>query len=83
MVLQVVNNFDWYRDMTFLGFLRDVGKHARMGTMLNKDSVKTRLAGDAGMSFTEFTYQLLQVHFSCAYPPLARRYCTYPSSTAT
>jgi tyrosyl-tRNA synthetase len=46
--------------MTFLGFLRDVGKHARMGTMLNKDSVKSRLA-DTGMSFTEFSYQLLQV----------------------
>lgn len=61
MVVQVVNNFDWYQDMTFLGFLRDVGKHARMGTMLNKDSVKTRLAGDTGMSFTEFSYQLLQV----------------------
>ena len=47
--------------MTFLDFLRDVGKFARMGTMLNKDSVKTRLAGDVGMSFTEFSYQLLQV----------------------
>jgi tyrosyl-tRNA synthetase len=60
LILQVVNNYDWYRDMTFLGFLRDVGKHARMGTMLNKDSVKSRLA-DTGMSFTEFSYQLLQV----------------------
>ena len=58
---QVVNNYDWYREMTFLGFLRDVGKHARMGTMLNKDSVKSRLTNDTGMSFTEFSYQLLQV----------------------
>jgi tyrosyl-tRNA synthetase len=60
----VVNNYDWYRDMSFLGFLREVGKHARMGTMLNKDSVKSRLASDAGMSFTEFSYQLLQVRIS-------------------
>ena len=58
--LQVVNNYDWYKGVTFLGFLRDVGKYARMGTMLNKDSVRTRLASEAGMSFTEFTYQLLQ-----------------------
>ena len=65
VMLQVVNNFEWYRDMSFLGFLRDVGKHARMGTMLNKDSVKSRLAGDAGMSFTEFSYQLLQVCSAC------------------
>eukprot|EP00892_Ulva_mutabilis_P008830 jgi/Ulvmu1/6319/UM029_0027.1 len=58
--VKVVNNYDWYRGVSFLAFLRDVGKYARMGTMLNKDSVRTRLASDAGMSFTEFTYQLLQ-----------------------
>jgi tyrosyl-tRNA synthetase len=46
--------------MKLLDFLRDVGKLARMGTMLNKDSVKSRLDSDSGMSYTEFTYQLLQ-----------------------
>jgi len=63
----LLNNIDWFGKMGFLEFLRDVGKYARMGTMLNKDSVKTRLDGD-GMSFTEFSYQLLQgydfVHLS-------------------
>jgi tyrosyl-tRNA synthetase len=58
--VQVLNNYDWYANMTFLGFLREVGKFARMGTMLNKDSVKTRLESESGMSFTEFSYQLLQ-----------------------
>lgn len=47
--------------MGFLTFLRDVGKYARVGTMLSKDSVKTRLNSDTGISFTEFSYQLLQV----------------------
>lgn len=56
---KMLNNLDWFGGMGFLEFLRDVGKYARMGTMLGKDSVRTRLDGD-GMSFTEFTYQLLQ-----------------------
>jgi tyrosyl-tRNA synthetase len=56
---KVLNNYDWYRDMNAISFLRNVGKHFRMGTMLAKDSVKSRLEGD-GMSFTEFSYQLLQ-----------------------
>jgi tyrosyl-tRNA synthetase len=63
----LLNNLEWFAGMGFLEFLRDVGRFARMGTMLNKDSVKTRLDGD-GMSFTEFSYQLLQgydlVHLS-------------------
>lgn len=46
--------------MSFLDFLRDVGKFARMGTMLAKDSVRSRLDSEQGMSYTEFTYQLLQ-----------------------
>eukprot|EP00242_Pyramimonas_sp_CCMP2087_P001523 CAMPEP_0198226724 /NCGR_PEP_ID=MMETSP1445-20131203/106349_1 /TAXON_ID=36898 /ORGANISM="Pyramimonas sp., Strain CCMP2087" /LENGTH=383 /DNA_ID=CAMNT_0043906595 /DNA_START=140 /DNA_END=1287 /DNA_ORIENTATION=- len=66
----LLNNLEWFAGMGFLEFLRDVGKFARMGTMLNKDSVKTRLDGD-GMSFTEFSYQLLQgydfVHLSRTY----------------
>ena len=56
----VMNNLDWFGSMGFLEFLRDAGKHARVGTMMAKDSVKTRLESDQGMSFTEFTYQLLQ-----------------------
>jgi tyrosyl-tRNA synthetase len=57
--VKVLNNYDWYRDMSAISFLRNVGKHFRMGSMLAKDSVKSRLDGD-GMSFTEFSYQLLQ-----------------------
>ena len=56
----VLNNLDWFGGMGFLEFLREVGKHARVGTMLAKDSVQTRLSSDSGISFTEFTYQLLQ-----------------------
>lgn len=56
----MLNNLDWIGQMSFLDFLRVVGKHARMSTMLAKDSVKTRLESDSGMSYTEFTYQLLQ-----------------------
>jgi|TARA_B110000003_G_scaffold276578_1_gene324120 tyrosyl-tRNA synthetase len=58
--LIVVNNVDWYADMSFLDFLRDVGKYSRLGTMLAKDSVKSRLSSESGISFTEFAYQLLQ-----------------------
>ncbi|MBT3193525.1 MAG: tyrosine--tRNA ligase [Verrucomicrobia bacterium] len=57
---KIVNNHTWFKDFTFIEFLRDVGKHFRMGSMLNKDSVRSRLDSDAGMSFTEFSYQLLQ-----------------------
>jgi tyrosyl-tRNA synthetase len=59
---KIVNNFDWYRDMNVLSFLRDVGKHFRLGTMLSKESVRSRMERDdnAGMSFTEFSYQALQ-----------------------
>ena len=55
---EVVNNFDWFRDFSFLDFIRDVGKHITINYMLAKDSVKKRL--DSGMSFTEFSYQLVQ-----------------------
>lgn len=55
---KVVNNIDWFKDMTFLQFIRDVGKHITVNNMMSKDSVKNRLEG--GMSFTEFTYQLVQ-----------------------
>jgi tyrosyl-tRNA synthetase len=56
----VVNNADWFGAYSFIAFLRDVGKHFRMGSMLSKDSVRSRLTSEAGMSFTEFSYQVLQ-----------------------
>ena len=58
--VSVLNNYDWFKEITFLEFLRVVGKHARLGSMLSKDSVRSRLESDAGLSFTEFSYQLLQ-----------------------
>ncbi|MGG9972825.1 tyrosine--tRNA ligase [Ferruginibacter sp. SUN002] len=57
---EMVNNYDWFKDFSFLDFIRDVGKHITVNYMMSKDSVKKRLEGDAGMSFTEFTYQLVQ-----------------------
>ncbi len=57
---EMVNNYDWFRDMRFLNFIRDVGKHITVNYMMAKDSVKKRLEGETGMSFTEFTYQLVQ-----------------------
>ena len=57
---QMVNNYDWFKDFTFLNFIRDVGKHITVNYMMAKDSVKNRINGDTGMSFTEFTYQLVQ-----------------------
>ena len=54
----VVNNFDWFKNLNFLDFIRDVGKHITLNYMMSKDSVKNRL--EAGMSFTEFSYQLVQ-----------------------
>lgn len=58
----MVNNYDWMKEFSFLDFIRDVGKHITVNYMMAKDSVKKRLTGDAkeGMSFTEFTYQLVQ-----------------------
>ncbi|BDC99229.1 tyrosine--tRNA ligase [Persicobacter psychrovividus] len=58
----LVNNYDWMKDFSFLDFARDIGKHITVNYMMSKDSVKKRLTGEArdGMSFTEFTYQLLQ-----------------------
>ena len=56
----MVNNYDWFRNMTFLDFIRDIGKHITVNYMSSKDSVKKRLDGENGMSFTEFTYQLVQ-----------------------
>lgn len=57
---EMVNNYDWFKQMQFLHFIRDTGKHITVNYMMAKDSVKKRLEGEAGMSFTEFTYQLIQ-----------------------
>lgn len=57
---RLVNNYDWTRDLTLLDFLRDVGKHATVNQMVAKDSVRSRMAGDQGISYTEFSYMLLQ-----------------------
>jgi len=59
---ELVNNYDWMKDFSFLGFIRDVGKHITVNYMMAKDSVKKRITGEDsdGMSFTEFTYQLVQ-----------------------
>jgi tyrosyl-tRNA synthetase len=71
---QMVNNYDWFKNYNFLEFIRDVGKHITVNYMMAKDSVKNRLSGDTGMSFTEFSYQLVQgydfyylwKHYNCA-----------------
>jgi tyrosyl-tRNA synthetase len=67
----LVNNLDWTAQMSALDFLRDVGKHFRVGTMIKKDIVATRLNSDAGISYTEFSYQVLQ---GMDYLELFRRY---------
>ena len=70
---RLVNNYDWTHDVTLLEFLRDVGKHATVNQMVAKDSVRSRMSSDQGISFTEFSYMLLQAfdfwwqfeHFDC------------------
>ena len=57
---EMANNYDWFKDFSFLTFIREVGKHITVNYMMAKDSVKKRLEGETGMSFTEFTYQLVQ-----------------------
>ncbi len=56
----MVNNYDWFKDLSFLDFIRDVGKHITVNYMMAKESVKQRIEGETGISFTEFTYQLIQ-----------------------
>lgn len=71
---RIVNNLDWTGNVSVIDFLRDLGKHFRMGTMLSKDIVARRLASEEGLSFTEFSYQILQAN---DYLELYRRYgCT-------
>lgn len=57
---EIVNNYDWFKNISFLDFIRDTGKHITVNYMMSKDSVKKRLEGNNGMSFTEFSYQLIQ-----------------------
>lgn len=57
---EMVNNLDWTEGLSAIDFLRDIGKHYRIGTMLKKDAVSARLNSDAGISYTEFSYQILQ-----------------------
>ena len=57
---ELVNNYDWFKTISFLDFIRDAGKHITVNYMMAKDSVKKRLESENGMSFTEFTYQLVQ-----------------------
>ncbi len=71
---RMVNNYEWTASLDTITFLRDVGKHFRLGTMIAKDTVARRLASDEGISFTEFAYQVLQ---GMDYLELYRRYgCT-------
>ncbi|WP_285463860.1 tyrosine--tRNA ligase [Agromyces sp. NBRC 114283] len=58
--VRLVNNLDWTADLSAIDFLRDIGKYYRVGTMLKKDAVASRLNSDAGISYTEFSYQILQ-----------------------
>lgn len=57
---EMVNNYDWFKNLSFLDFIRDVGKHITVNYMMSKDSVRKRIEGESGISFTEFTYQLIQ-----------------------
>lgn len=57
---EMANNYDWFKDIGFIDFLRDVGKHITVNYMMAKDSVKKRIEGDTGISYTEFAYQLMQ-----------------------
>jgi len=57
---EMANNYDWFKNISFLDFIREAGKHITVNYMMSKDSVKKRLEGESGMSFTEFSYQLVQ-----------------------
>src|SRR3954451_19257226 len=69
----MVNNYDWFKNMSFLDFIRDTGKHITVNYMMAKESVRKRIEGESGISFTEFSYQLIQgfdfywlyTHYNC------------------
>lgn len=58
--MKIVNNYDWFKDMDTMTFLREVGKHFNVGTMIKRDSVKKRIEGENGISYAEFSYSLIQ-----------------------
>ncbi len=58
----IINNYDWFKNMGFLTFIREVGKHITVNYMMAKESVRKRIEGENGLSFTEFTYQLIQAY---------------------
>lgn len=60
--LNIVNNIDWYKEFGIIDFIANMGRHFRMGSMLSRSSVQSRLHSDTGMSFTEFTYQIFQAY---------------------
>lgn len=62
MSSRIVNNEDWYRGIDSIRFVSEIGRNFRMGTMLLKQSVQTRISSDVGMSFTEFAYQIFQAY---------------------
>lgn len=57
---EMANNYDWFRNISFIDFLRDAGKHITVNYMMAKDSVKKRIEGETGISYTEFAYQMMQ-----------------------
>lgn len=57
---EIVNNYDWFKSISFIDFLRDIGKHITVNYMMAKDSVRKRIEGETGISYTEFAYQLMQ-----------------------
>ncbi|HAL94980.1 MAG TPA: tyrosine--tRNA ligase, partial [Chitinophagaceae bacterium] len=59
---ELVNNYDWFKEISFIDFLRDTGKHITVNYMMAKDSVKKRIEGETGISYTEFAYQLMQAY---------------------
>ena len=59
---ELVNNYDWFKSISFIDFLRDTGKHITVNYMMAKDSVKKRIEGETGISYTEFAYQLMQAY---------------------
>ncbi len=59
---EMTNNYNWFENLTFIDFLRDVGKHFTVNYMISKDSVKSRM--ESGISYTEFAYQIMQVMIS-------------------
>lgn len=60
--MEMVNNRDWFENFSFIEFLREIGKHFRMSSLLSRESVKLRMSSDEGLSYTEFSYQLLQAY---------------------